>query len=74
MKTPASPIERRALLGLAAGAALAPALPVRAQDLAQDRAQNAAQTGLEVHPLWPEGAPGGEPVTALLDRLLAAGC
>lgn len=63
MKPPASLIERRALLGIAAGAALAPALPVRAQNLAQDLAQNAAQTGLEVHPLWPDGAPGGEQVT-----------
>ncbi|MFN7112511.1 MAG: alpha/beta hydrolase [Brevundimonas sp.] len=60
MKTPSSLIERRALLGLAAGAALAPTLPVRAQDMER----HLAQTGLEVHPLWPEGAPGGEQVTA----------
>ncbi|WAC61444.1 alpha/beta hydrolase [Brevundimonas sp. SL130] len=59
MKTPFSLIERRALLGLAAGAALTPALPVRAQDMAR----HSAQTGLEVHPLWPNGAPGGEQVT-----------
>jgi acetyl esterase/lipase len=60
MKTPSYLIERRALLGLAAGAALAPALPVRAQD----RARHSAHMGLEVHPLWPNGAPGGEQVTA----------
>ena len=60
MKTPSSLIERRALLGLAAGAALTPALPLRAQDMARP----SAQTGLEVHPLWPNGAPGGEQVTA----------
>ncbi|OYX29293.1 MAG: alpha/beta hydrolase [Brevundimonas subvibrioides] len=60
MKTPSSLIERRALLGLAAGAALTPALPVHAQDMTR----YSAQTGLEVHPLWPEGAPGGEQVTA----------
>lgn len=59
MKPLASLIERRALLGLAAGAALVPTLPARAQDLAQ----NAAQAGLEVHPLWPDGAPGGEQVS-----------
>jgi len=54
-------IDRRSLLALAGATAASPAL---AQGAAPEAAPAAAKPTLEIQPIWPGKAPGGEKVTA----------